>query len=325
MAGPFRLPRAVLAVVVGTALIGCVSVTALAGPPPAAGASADCSSGVIVAVDMSPWQNTIDTVCDSDLPQNAVDALQISGFDPAGTAQYGLAFICRIAGDPPPSEQSCEDTPPATAYWSFWIADAGANAWSYSNVGAASLQPQAGSVEAWVFGGLRASTPPDIPSPDQIRASTTDTVGSGGQPPPTTNPTSTTAVDSSGTVPGTTSTPGSSGGTGSGGVTGTGTSKPGSSSSPATSGSSPGHPSGGTETDSPSSKSPSSSSHGNPGGDGGAASGKGSSTPRIVSAAPALAHASSGTPVGVVIGAVAVIALLGAAGLITWRRRRSAG
>ena len=122
---------------------------------PAAPAGADpavnCSTGVIVAADFSPWGGNINSVCDASLPATAAEALVDAKFDPNGVAGYGLAFICQIAGDPP--DDTCATTPPADAYWAFWYADAGHDTWTYSQSGAMSLEPAAGSVEAWVFGG----------------------------------------------------------------------------------------------------------------------------------------------------------------------------
>lgn len=335
MAARSRTGRTLLAVIVGAAVVGCASATALVAPARAAGADAPtCSSGVIVAVDFSPWDGPVNTVCDLVLPQTAAYALEVSGFDPVGVASYGLAFICQIAGDPP--DDSCQSTPPASAYWSFWIAEAGANSWTYSNEGAMSLEPQAGSVEAWVFGDETASSQPDIPSPNAIRASTTDTttatLGSGqGQPPPATTPTSPAAGGGgSATPPDPTSAQGNTSSAVSTGSSGSsGSSTPESSPSPAdTPGGSSIHTSGGGfQAGSPTSKPQVGPPHGKPAGASGSSQPKAetSSTPRIVSAAPVLAHQSSGTPVGAVIGAVAVIALAGAAGFLARRRRRGAG
>ena len=97
------------------------------------------------------------------LPATAADALVAAKFDPTGVSGYGLGFICQIAGDPP--DDSCSTTPPANAYWSFWYADAGHNTWTYSLAGAMNLEPQAGSVEAWVFGELRLHSPTRVSLP----------------------------------------------------------------------------------------------------------------------------------------------------------------
>ena len=133
----------------------------LVAPTPMAGAdpTVDCSAGVVVAVNYATWSGPIDTVCDAGtLPATAAYALQTARFNPVGVTSYGLAFICQIGGDPP--DDSCQSTPPANAYWSLWYADSGNNSWTYSTVGAMGLEPQAGSVEYWVFGGASGAVQP---------------------------------------------------------------------------------------------------------------------------------------------------------------------
>jgi hypothetical protein len=88
---------------------------------------------------------------------NGVDALEHAGFALEGTATYGLAFICRIDGEPTPAEQACTSTPGAGAYWSYWRGKPGGR-WGYSGVGAASPNSRSpiNSVEGWGFGSRGA-------------------------------------------------------------------------------------------------------------------------------------------------------------------------
>jgi hypothetical protein len=79
-----------------------------------------------------------------------VEALEHAGFHIEGTKEYGLAFICRIDGEPTPAEQTCEQTPGAGAYWTYWHGKPGGR-WAYSGCGAASCKPAIGSVEGWGF------------------------------------------------------------------------------------------------------------------------------------------------------------------------------
>ena len=72
------------------------SATPAGADPPIA-----CSTGVVVAVDFSPWSSTLNSVCDSTLPANGVSALQSAGFALTGVTGYGLQFICQIDDDPP--------------------------------------------------------------------------------------------------------------------------------------------------------------------------------------------------------------------------------
>ena len=308
---------------VSSVLVGVALVTAvLAGPAsmpvsllataPAA-AAADCTNGVIVAVDFSPWQNEVDSVCDPQLPSTAAYALQDAGFNPVGVASYGLAFICQIGGDPP--EDPCQSTPPADAYWSFWYANKGQNTWTYSESGAMGLEPQAGSVEAWVFGGEAANSNPPIPDPDGVIEQTTALASM-----PTTTTTTTTNEPS----------PASGGDAGS-----SATAPPSQSAPPATTAT--------TTAASPNSHaaSPTTVSTNDPGN---ALAGKGtghpavsahsgthtsgsrhlaSSVPRVVSVVPAaIRRPESGLPVSLIIGAMAIVVLAGSAAFVAVRRRR---
>ncbi len=83
-----------------------------------------------------------------------VQALENAGFALEGTTDYGLAFICRIDGEPTPAEESCTTTPGAGAYWSYWRGKPGGR-WGYSGVSAKSPQSRSpvNSVEGWSFGG----------------------------------------------------------------------------------------------------------------------------------------------------------------------------
>jgi hypothetical protein len=85
---------------------------------------------------------------------NGVEALQDAGFQLEGTANYGLAFICRIDGEPTPAETPCITTPGGDAYWSYWRGKPGGR-WAFSGVGAKSPQSRSpvNSVEGWSFGG----------------------------------------------------------------------------------------------------------------------------------------------------------------------------
>ena len=285
-----------------------LAVPAVPGSVPAgADPVADCSTtaGVVVAVDLSPWGGAVQRGCDPTLT-TALAALQ-ADFTVAGTAQYGDAFVCRIDGDPTVDQTSCTSTPPASASWSFWYADAGSATWTYANQGASTFRPQAGSVEAWTFG---AGTNPGF-TPAEVRA--TNSSPAAGTAPGAT-PTTAPASSPAGTTPappvvGATPAAAPSGGGG--------TSSPGASSSPGA-GATPGTAPGGTA---PPSTTRAPAPVGGPAGTGPADHG----VPRIVDAAPAAVHrAPAGSPVPLVVGAVLVVAVGGVAGVLAWRRRRTA-
>lgn len=84
---------------------------------------------------------------------NGVSTLLEAGFDLDGAADWGLAFICRIDGQPTPAEEDCLKTPGGNRYWSYWNGRAGGS-WNYSGVGAGSELSAAkiDDVQGWSFG-----------------------------------------------------------------------------------------------------------------------------------------------------------------------------
>ena len=154
--------------------------------------SCTTTAGVIVVVDFSHWGGNADRVCFAALTTTttAYDALIAEGFTTVGDAHDGSAFVCRITepgsgvAEPSVSEDPCTTTPPATAYWSFWIANAGQGAWSVSPLGVMSLVPQPGSVEYWNFGSdVGEADRPPLP-PSAVRATNTTPTTEPITPPP---------------------------------------------------------------------------------------------------------------------------------------------
>ncbi len=148
LTAPVARPAAITSALAGTA-----------GPCPG-------TTGVTVSVDFTAFGQGVQTRCAPGTPATGVAALQQAGFTPAGTAQYGLAFVCRINSLPSTAQQSCTRTPPATAYWAYYHANSGATTWSYSTQGASTYQPLQGSIEAWAFGN--SAQPSKTPA--QVRA-----------------------------------------------------------------------------------------------------------------------------------------------------------
>ncbi|GAB2460923.1 hypothetical protein [Jatrophihabitans fulvus] len=148
-----------------------LAVAAVVVPPsvPATAAPA-CSSGVLVAVDFRPFGGGLQSGCDAD-PSTGRAALNHAGFATVDvTRQPG--FVCRINGRPGPAADNCVNTPPASAYWSYWFAHAGQNRWTYSPEGAGTRKPSPGDVDAWVFGRTNVSGTTGQPcfSPADARA-----------------------------------------------------------------------------------------------------------------------------------------------------------
>jgi hypothetical protein len=275
---------------------------------------ADCSttSGEIVVVDFTPWGGNWERGCAATL-STGYAGLQAAGFTTAGDDHDGPALICRLDNYPPPSQDACINTPPASAYWSDWHAAAGQNTWTYSQQGPMSYEPQPGSVDAWVFGGTNVAGTNGQPAypPNQFRALNIDPVGSGATTttaPPTTPP----------TTAGPTSPPAAAGVAGNGSSAGsTGAASAGSSHAGTT------LPASGAGTSPTSTTAPSASTTvpGSVGAD--PAQHVGSAGPKIVDASPAAAkEPPAGSPLPFIIGAAVVVLLAGAGGIIAWRRRR---
>ena len=177
---------------VSTAMtLAATGVPAAAAPRPAD--HCDATTGVVVSVDFGHWGGPILRSCGT-TPTTGYALLNQGGWHTAGTEHDGPGFICRIGYSgyhhgtqyPTPSQEPCVLTPPASAYWTYWQAGPGQNAWSYSQIGAMSYRPRPGSVTLWVFGGTNlsgtvGSAVPNI-SPDSLRASPAAGAASAGEP-----------------------------------------------------------------------------------------------------------------------------------------------
>lgn len=146
--------------------------TAPAGALATATASAGyCGSGAgaTVVVDASALDRAPIARCARDAADmTGVEALRTAGFTVTGVARWGDTFVCRIDGRPAPAatldvpgqsgyRERCVDTPPATAYWSYWTADSTSCRWRFATEGAAQRRLTAGDVDGWAFslGGSR--------------------------------------------------------------------------------------------------------------------------------------------------------------------------
>lgn len=150
------------------------------------------SAGVVLAVDFSDWGGPVYRSCGT-TPTTGYELLNQGGWRTTGTGHDGPAFICRIGYSgyqggkqfPPPSQDDCVLTPPASAYWSYWHADPGVNTWEYSQLGAMLYKPKPGSVDLWIFGATNVEGTKGRPAitPDQLRARNATPTGGGAQAP----------------------------------------------------------------------------------------------------------------------------------------------
>jgi len=150
------------AAMLAAALVVAAGLVA-ADPLPRAAHAAACApgAGVSVVVDFTAFGMGVQVGCRLGDPPTGLAALTGAGFTVTGTQRWGLAFVCRINGLPTPAVDPCINTPPATAYWSYWHAVPGGT-WSYSSLGASSYNPVQGTVEGWRYGSGQA---PSIPPP----------------------------------------------------------------------------------------------------------------------------------------------------------------
>lgn len=175
-------------VLVGTG--GGLTAAAAAARPVSACAG---RAGVTVVVDFRHWGGPLLRACGS-TPTTGFALLNQGGWRTAGTQHDGPGFVCRIgyAGFrhgtqyPTPAREACVDTPPVSAYWTYWVAGPGQDTWHYSEIGAMSFSPGAGSVDLWEFGGtnLAGTSGSAVPaiSPDSVRVAMARTASAPGRP-----------------------------------------------------------------------------------------------------------------------------------------------
>ena len=144
----------------GPVVLLVVTLGGLLGGSTGAGASASVTSGpcpngegVTVVVDPGDLGGSVVVRCAASSPANGLEALTAAGFGVDVTVRFS-GFVCRIGvtvnGVRRPQSDPCVDTPPADAYWSYWVADLG-GPWCYSELGATARTPVRGTIEGWSF------------------------------------------------------------------------------------------------------------------------------------------------------------------------------
>lgn len=137
-------------------------------PPPAAAANGPCpgTTGVTVVVDFQALGGGVVVRCAPSSPATGFKALTSAGFS-IEEVRNVPGFLCRIDGRPDAAQDSCINTPPATAYWSYWHASRG-GMWVASQEGGKTRTPPPGSVDGWSFsddGSAGPASPPGIDPP----------------------------------------------------------------------------------------------------------------------------------------------------------------
>jgi hypothetical protein len=153
------------------------------------------TDGVTVVVDFKELGGSTIVRCvteDVGKGFTGLDALHAAGIPVQGVSRWGEGFVCRLAGRPSAAEdipvegdagysEACINTPPTTAYWSYWSARAG-GAWAYSSIGLKNRDVIPGGFEGWSFSLNRTSPPqPGVaPRRDTPSATPRPSTGSGG-------------------------------------------------------------------------------------------------------------------------------------------------
>jgi hypothetical protein len=177
--------RSAWRLVVALSTLALAPASLLGAPPAGAATTGACpdASGVTVVVDFHELGGGIVVRCAGSSVRSGAEALAQAGFtvtEPLRTP----GFVCRIEGKPGADREACVDTPPTSAYWSYWRADRGGS-WTYSSQGASATRPA--QVEGWSFALDRSATavpppgiaPPPLPPPPTSALSRS-------APPPTT-------------------------------------------------------------------------------------------------------------------------------------------
>ncbi len=146
-------------------LAGCAPASEAVSAKPCDGVEVKVNFGIL---DQEPISNCVSFEGEQIL---ALDALHEAGVGIEGTLTYPEAIVCRVNGTPAadqvievegqdPHTESCEDMPPAFAYWALWVINDPEIGWEYAMEGASSLQLKRGQSVGLAFAsGDQASNP----------------------------------------------------------------------------------------------------------------------------------------------------------------------
>ncbi|MBT8225541.1 MAG: hypothetical protein KJO75_08600 [Dactylosporangium sp.] len=157
------------------ALLAAIAGPLIVAAPAAAidtskGSSGYCpdGTGVTVVIDFQGLGGGTIIRCAPGDQSTGLTALKSAGVQIAGTIRWGEGFICRIEGKPTVAAERCVDTPPTSAYWSYWHAPNGGS-WTYSDKGVANRKPPQGSFEGWSFSLNRSASDAPVPGVSPVR------------------------------------------------------------------------------------------------------------------------------------------------------------
>lgn len=114
--------------------------------------SSGLCDGVVVEVNFAGEGDQITScVAINGSSEVAKDVLGQAGVSIEGTKAYGDAVVCRVNGVPSATEallvageepysETCDEFPPAFAYWALWVKDSDGAQWDYAMEGVSTLQ-----------------------------------------------------------------------------------------------------------------------------------------------------------------------------------------
>lgn len=120
---------------------------------PASSSGSMChSNGVTLVVDFGENSKKEALVtCAQNFSGTGWEIFAESGLKVEGTSEFPSSFVCRIQGWPSAEIQDCFDTPTyAEGSWTYYNAS-GSGGWKLSGAGAATLKPECGTFEGWLF------------------------------------------------------------------------------------------------------------------------------------------------------------------------------
>lgn len=272
-------------------LVAALGTTGLAvvTAAPASAAACERGTGVTVVVDGNQLGG-LSTTCVPGGGRSATSAFSAAGVSMTYAARQ-QGFVCRVNGAP--ANAGCVNASPANAYWSLWTSS-GNGSWTYASTGVGSTSVPAGGWVAWSWQGQSARSAPSV-SPQ----------GPAPAPAPTAAPA--------------TRAPSGSGSGSVGGSAGSGAKQPASQEEQE-------RAEAAEKTEAAAEEKAAAKK------DAAATKGAATSTPGASASTPGetaearatSASSTSGAPWGTVVGIVAVLVLLAAAGVLAWRRRSSA-
>jgi hypothetical protein len=141
-----------LAPLFSIALLALVSACAPVDDQGFSSGDPEACEGVVVAVNYGILgEDAVNECVEFDAEEAlAADVLAFAGIETAGTDTYGDQVVCRVNGLPSeteellvpgfdPHRETCEDMPPAHAYWALWVKADADSAWDYAMEGVGTL------------------------------------------------------------------------------------------------------------------------------------------------------------------------------------------